>query len=479
MTTTAKIGLFFLVVAVLLGVLILKIEDIPVGKRARTVTAEIRFKDVSGLDDKSAVRIAGVRVGKVDGIRLLPDGTAVARVVLDPEVELREGAWGQVRNLGLLGDKYVELFPGRPDGAKLPNGARVEGTIPTSFDDLTKLAGDIGKDVKELTAALAGSLGGEQGTVKLDRIVDNIGRLAEALRELVEANRANVDVTVANLREFSSEIRATLARIDRILDENRAGVKGAVGNIDELSGKLKTAADNINSISTKIDTGEGTIGKLVNSEETHQNLNEALQSVKQGVDSLNTTLTRINRIELDLGFRGEYLTRGGVAKTYFTLDVVPRENKFYRVEFVAIPGGLRRDTTEYTTVTLPDGTTTVTKKEIESFEDEFGLSLQLGYRLKNTVARAGLFESRGGLAVDQFFNNDKARLSAEVWDFGRFEAQPHGKLYGQWQATPFIFVNGGVDDVFNSDVRSLFLGAGIRWKDEDIKSFLGGLSFLR
>ncbi|KAA0251105.1 MAG: MCE family protein [Acidobacteria bacterium] len=479
MTTTAKIGAFFLVVLLLLGALILKIEDVPIGKRARTVTAEIRFQDVSGLDDKSAVRIAGVRVGKVDGIRLLPDGTALARVVLDPEVVLREGAWGQIRNMGLLGDKYVELYPGRPDGTKLPGGARIDGTIPTTFDDLTKLAGDIGKDVKQLTEALSGSLGGEQGTEKLNRIVDNIGRLAEALRELVEANRANVDVTVANLREFSAEIRATLSRIDRILDENRMGVKGSVSNIEEITDKLKTTADNLNSITTKIDTGEGTVGKLVNSEETHQNLNEALQSVKQGVDSLNTTLTRINRIELDLGFRGEYLTRKGVAKTYFTLDVVPRENKFYRVEFVAIPGGLRRDTTEYTTVTLPDGTQTVTKKEIESFEDEFGLSLQLGYRVKNTVGRAGLFESRGGVGLDQMFNNDKLRVSAEVWDFGRFNAQPHGKLYGQWQATPHIYLNGGVDDVFNSDVRSLFLGAGIRWKDEDIKSLLGSLSLLK
>jgi mce related protein. len=35
------------------------------------------FKDVAGLDDKSAVRIAGVRVGRIDGIRLMPDGTAV------------------------------------------------------------------------------------------------------------------------------------------------------------------------------------------------------------------------------------------------------------------------------------------------------------------------------------------------------------------------------------------------------------------
>ncbi|MBI5104200.1 MAG: MCE family protein [Solirubrobacterales bacterium] len=55
------------------------IEDLPFPGKARAATAEVGFKDVAGLDDKSAVRIAGVRVGRVDGIRLLPDGSAVAR----------------------------------------------------------------------------------------------------------------------------------------------------------------------------------------------------------------------------------------------------------------------------------------------------------------------------------------------------------------------------------------------------------------
>ncbi|MEO8587077.1 MAG: MCE family protein, partial [Acidobacteriota bacterium] len=109
MTTTAKIGAFFVVVLVALGVLILKIEDIHFGKKARTVSADAHFKDVAGLDDKSAVRIAGVRVGKVDGISLRPDGTALAHLALDPNVELHQGAIAQVRSLGMLGDKYVEL----------------------------------------------------------------------------------------------------------------------------------------------------------------------------------------------------------------------------------------------------------------------------------------------------------------------------------------------------------------------------------
>ena len=255
MTTTAKIGAFFVAVLLALGVLILKIEDLHFGKKARTNTVDAHFKDVAGLDDKSAVRIAGVLIGKVDGITLRPDGTAVIHLALDPGVELREGASAQIRSLGMLGEHHVELQPGTPGAPRLAQGGLLEGVSSTGFDDLTKMATDIGKDLKELSSALAGSMGGKQGEEKINRIVDNIGALAEALKDLVEHNRNNVDVTLANLKEFSGQMRETLARMDRILDENRAAFKSTMSNADEISGKLKTTADNLNSITGKIDTG--------------------------------------------------------------------------------------------------------------------------------------------------------------------------------------------------------------------------------
>jgi len=472
MNATAKIGLFTLAVLLALGMLVLKIEDLPFSGKARAASAEVIFDDVAGLDDKSAVRIAGVRVGKVDGIRLLPDGTAVARLVFDGEVELRDGAWGQVKNLGLLGDKYVELYAGDPLKPRLPNGTRIPGRVPVQFDELTKLASEIGKDVKELTGALSGSMGGEKGEAKINRIVDNVGALAEQLKNLVEANRQNVDVTMANLREFSSSIRETLARLDRILAENRAGVKGSVDNIEELSGKLKTSADNLNSITGKIDSGEGTIGKLVNDEDTHKNLNEALTSIKTGVDSLNTTLARINRIELDLGFYGEYATRTEGWKGAFRIDVTPREGKFYRFEAIGLTNGRRYDETYHYETSIDGGPPTTVETNVTRTEDAFAFSAQLGRRLKDTTFRAGLIESRGGVAIDQHFLKDSVQLSAEAWDFGRPHGNAQVKLFGQWQSGGAAFFRGGVTDVINPAGRSFFFGAGIRWKDEDIKTLL-------
>ncbi len=472
MSTVGRIGLFVVGVLIVLAFFILKIEDLPFSGGARATTVEVAFHDVAGLDDKSAVRIAGVRVGRVDGIRLLPDGTAVARLLLEGDVEIRDGAWGSVKNLGLLGDKYVELYAGDPTKPRLPEGTRLQGRVPVEFDELTRLARDIGKDVKELSGALSASMGGAAGEAKINRIVDNVGTLAEELRKLVQANRENVDVTVANLREFSTSIRETLARIDRILDENRSGVKGSVENIEELSAKLKTSADNLNSITTKIDTGQGTVGKLVNDESAHQNLNDALKSLKTGFDELNTTLTRANRIQLDLGFYGEYATRTEGWRGAFRLDVTPREGKFYRLELIGLPNGQRYDDTYTYTTTVDGGPSTTVSTKVIRYEDKFGLSAQLGYRLGSTTLRAGMIESRGGLAIDQFLLGDALQLTGEAWDFGRPEGNMQVKLFSQWNSRSGVFVRAGVDDLANAKTRSLLIGAGFRWKDEDLKTLL-------
>ncbi|MFI5119056.1 MAG: MlaD family protein [Thermoanaerobaculia bacterium] len=475
MTTTAKIGAFFVVVLVALAVLILKIEDIHFGKKARTSTADAHFKDVAGLDDKSAVRVAGVRVGKVDGISLRPDGTAVAHLALDPTVELHEGAVAQVRSLGMLGDKYVELVPGDTSAPRLPNGALLEGVSGTGFDDITKMAADIGKDLKEVSSALAASMGGKRGEERLNRIVDNLGRLAESMRELADANRGNVDAIVANLRALSAQLQQTVARVDRMLDENRAGVKATVSNVDDVTAKLKTTADSLSSITGKIDTGQGTIGKLLNDDETHKNINDALKSVKDGVEQLSGTLGRINRLQLDIGFRTEYTSRLRDEKYYFTLDAIPKEGKFYRLEIGALPNGKRENILESSTVTFPDGSQQTISTTGQRYVDQFVLSAQLGYKLNNTILRAGIIESRGGAAIEQTFKADTFRIAGEIWDFTRPDLSGHIKLYTRWNASPNLYVTGGVDELLNPGLRSPFIGGGIRWKDEDLKALLGSI----
>ena len=112
-------------------------------------------------------------------------------------------------------------------------------------------------------------------------------------------------------------------RVDKLIASNQANVTQGIANIKDVTGKLETTADNVNQITGKIKEGEGTVGKLVQSEETHKNLNEALVAVKEGVAGLNKALgTRRqdqDRPRVSVGDPAP-LSKG---KGYFTLDIDP------------------------------------------------------------------------------------------------------------------------------------------------------------
>jgi phospholipid/cholesterol/gamma-HCH transport system substrate-binding protein len=229
MSTAAKVGAFFLVALALAGILIWRIEDLRLG-RGPAKKMSVEFKDVAGLNAKSTVRLAGVRVGKVARIRLAPDGKAIVEMDLDRDVDLRTGATASIANLGLLGEKYVELVPGPVGAPELPEGTTLKGDLPVSFDQITKLARDIEIDVKDITKNLSQSIGGAQGEERLRTIVENVRIITEDLRVMIASNRGNVDTTVANLRDFSEAMTQLVDRVDKLIASNQANVTQGIAN---------------------------------------------------------------------------------------------------------------------------------------------------------------------------------------------------------------------------------------------------------
>ncbi len=475
MSTAAKVGAFFLVVLVLAGLLIWKIEDLRIGRAAGRVIS-VEFDDVAGLKLKSDVRMAGVLVGKVARVRLV-GGKALVDIELTKDVALREGASASIQSLGMLGDKYVELVPGPIGASALAEGATLKGEAPVSFDQITRLARDIEVDIRDITQNLKDSLGGALGEERLTGIVDNVLVLSQELRKILDSNRANIDSTTANFREFSEQMTELVDRIDKLVAANSGNVTDSIANAKDLTSKLQTTVDNMNAITTKIAEGKGTVGSLVNDDQTVKNLNEALTSVKEGVDNLSGALTRVKKLNLDMGLRAEYLTANAKGKGYFSLDLQPVGTpRFYRFEVSSQPYGVRRDTTTITTTTFPDGHTEVVRQDEAEFKDTVAFSAEVGYRLGNWIGRAGLIENSGGAGIDYLTLKDRLQFSAEMWDFsGEDGLNPHAKLYGRYYFSPSIFVLGGWDDLLNTkaDRDSLFFGAGIRWGDEDMKYLAG------
>jgi len=483
MPNTVRIGIFVSAALLLLAYFILKIEDISLFSGKERVV-EAAFDTVAGLDDKSSVRVAGVRVGRVDGIRLSGD-LAYVSLLLERPVELREGASAAIANMGLLGDKYVELNPGPASAPPLAEGAVLVGSSPVGMDQAIERFNGIAVSIDEALTAMDPAASGE--TVR--RLLESLEATAETIRAVVASNQNQFSGTMRNFERFSVVLAEELPRIaeqtnrviatfESILAENRGDARASMEQLAAATQTLRKSLEHIESISGKIASGEGTMGKLLNDETAHDELVDTLASVRSGVGELTNALGRVKRLQLELGFEGYYLDEFEESRSEFGLMLDPGSdsNRFYQVSIVDDPRGRVRAETLDTTTTGPAGDVEFSSIRTVKTEDDTTLSAQVGFDLGQGRFRAGLIESTAGAGFDVDLFRDRLRISLDTFDFNREDdLSPRLRLTGRWRLLRKAYVVGGIDDALESDRDSLFLGAGIRWSDDDLKYLLGSL----
>src|SRR5690606_24711604 len=168
------------------------------------------------------------------------------------------------------------------------------------------------------------------------------------------------------LPRLTARIEQVLGQVDGVITENRGELRSSMANISEVTDRIRTSVDNLNEITTKIASGEGTIGKLVNSDEAHDELMSALGSVEKGVTALGDTLGRVQKLRLDVAMESAWLTEPEEARSRVRLDILPQGSesaRFYRVDVVSDPTGRLTQRFDTITTTLPDGSTEITTIE--------------------------------------------------------------------------------------------------------------------
>lgn len=128
------VGVFMILGVLALGYLSIKLGRVSFfGGGGYLVIVD--FPSVGGLKSGSSVEIAGVEIGRVEGITL---ADYQARVVLrvSQDVKLQEDAIASIKTKGLIGEKYVRISPGGSERLIPPNGKIREVEAPVDFEEL-------------------------------------------------------------------------------------------------------------------------------------------------------------------------------------------------------------------------------------------------------------------------------------------------------------------------------------------------------
>ncbi|MDA2893254.1 MCE family protein [Mycolicibacterium sp. BiH015] len=183
------------------------------------------FESVSGLEPGNFVRIAGVEVGKISGVRINDDATALVTFSTDESVVLTEGTQAAIRYADLIGGRYLALEEGTGPTTILAPG----GTIP---DDKTAPALDLD--------ALIG------GFRPLFRALDpdQVNALSSQLIGAFQGQGP----TISSVLSQTAALTSTLADRDVLIGQVIVNLNTVLGSLGKNSDQLGTAVESLSEL---------------------------------------------------------------------------------------------------------------------------------------------------------------------------------------------------------------------------------------
>jgi len=169
----------------------------------------------------------------------------------------------------------------------------------------------------------------------------------------------------------------------------------------------------------------------------------------------------------------EYQTNTSDWKYYLNLKIQPTADKYYLLGAVNDPRGKRTDTSSLVSV---DGNPPV-ETRVVSFEDKWKFNAMLAKRFSRVTVRGGIMESVGGMGLEYDVVKDRFSVGADIFDFNRPDNRAHLKLYGNYDIVKNLFITGGADDILSryTQFRTFFIGFGIKFPDDDLKTVIGAV----
>lgn len=476
-TTEFKVGLFVLVamVLVVLG-WAWSVDGVRPDEQSYRLYMNVGTSD--GLWEGSQVRLAGVEIGSVDAISI-EGGHAELTLKIRSAYQLATDSDAELKASGLLGDLFVRVYPGTAD-AMLADGDRIRTrSEPADIDKITKNLERISDDIAAVTKVLRQVAENDANRQHVESTLANADQLTELLREIAAGNKQDIAAIVQSVRRLSEALEGHV-------DDIGTNVNEEVDKLQELTDQLNVAASDMTSITGKIDRGEGTIGALVNDDQTIDALNDTIHEVKRAVKSFTGIRPEVYYTgrfymgtepkDTETFYYGNPLAWSG--SNTIGLRLRTHEDFWYTFEINDYPQGVINQKE-----VLRENTGVVTTKWVR--EAKYRFTFQMEKRWGPVSVRLGVKEGGGGVGATFYALRDRLQTQVDVFDFffGSYPALesrgiPNVRVGVRGEPWKNMYVEAGAEQIILGAKYGFFtgyVGLGFRFTDDDIKWLLGSL----
>ena len=305
-----KVSAFAVTMLLVAAALVVVFGDFRFGPES---TYHATFTNVTRLKAGQKVRIAGVPVGSVQGIKLNPDNTIDVKFGVDQRYQLYSSTRALIRYENLVGDRFLEITSGPGELRKLPPGGAINSQHTQPALDLDALLGGLRPVLKGLDA-------------------DKVNTVSSAVIQLLQGQGG----ALANVLSDTSAFSSALGQRDQLIGDVITNLNAALGTVDQKSAQFSASVDQlqqlISGLAKNKDSIAGAIPPLASTTtdltELLQNSRRPLQGILENTRPLATELDdRKAEVDNDVEQLGE---------DYLRLSALGAYGSFFNIYFCSV-----------------------------------------------------------------------------------------------------------------------------------------------
>ena len=487
MNLETKVGIF-----VILGFFMVALTTTVFGnldfnsKEGKTVY--FRLNDATGIREGTPIMYKGIKVGEVQDVTM-KNNEIISKVIVYHEFEIPDNVRFNVKQSGFVGQRYVEFeadptiqsksplqnnyeYDGRQNSAnmdavmaKLNDVAAEITTLLKSFnevittDESKNALQDSISNLKDITESVKNIVATNDKNIQ--EVIDNAKNMTDMIERIIAKNENQLNSSISNIAEISETLKAFTASVDKLVANNQGNIDDSLKNLKEITDKVNTTMDEIETITKDINEGKGTLGLLINDEETKKDVKNVVSKMSSFLGDSNSAdnengMALYTTIGADFLFdaKSVYTGRGYVQAQFYS-----DPKNFYLIGLSNIPP-IAPNSPEYD----------IYGSKIKY--SELAISLQYSHIFANVFGvRFGVFDNTLGLAADIYpLKNNNLAISLEAYDFNTYQnsLDVYTKAYIRWHFYKGIFIQAGVEDIIGNVNRMYMVGAGYRFKPTEI-----------
>lgn len=270
-----------------------------------------RFSNVNGLIEGDNVLFSGIQAGTVKTISILNDTCIEVLMRIDSKIKpfILKNARGSIGTQGLMGDKVINITPGKGASAVIEDHDLIGTRKMASTDDMLETLSKTNNNIADISESLRNTVSQLDKSAAWTMIND------KALKQSIRSTLKNIEQTSINAREMTQGLDDLVARVKQ--GKGNAGLllkdSTLAGNLNEAVNKIRLASDNVNQVTIQLNKmitdlnsdlhkGKGVVKLLLNDSVTAKNLSVSMENIRKGTDGFNQNMEALKHNFLLRGY---------------------------------------------------------------------------------------------------------------------------------------------------------------------------------